>query len=50
MKTKRPEKEKKGKNGQSSSDYKLLIVLGTAFLLAILLICAIILTTPTIIS
>jgi hypothetical protein len=47
---KRPEKGKKGKTGSPDSDYKLLIVLGTALLLAILIICAIMLTTPTVIS
>jgi hypothetical protein len=47
---KKPEKRKKGKTGSPDSDYRLIIVLGTALLLAILLICAIMLTTPTVIS
>lgn len=47
MKTKRTGKEKPEKPGKAESDYKLIIVLGTALLLAILMICAVMLTTPS---
>jgi hypothetical protein len=50
MKPKQTKKEKKGDAGKSGSDNKLIIVLGTALLLAIILICVIIFTTPTVVT
>jgi hypothetical protein len=50
MKPKQTKKEKIGDAGKPDSDYKLIIVLGTALLLAIILICVIIFTTPTVIT
>ena len=50
MKTRPTKNKKRGKADTPDSDYRLIIVLGTALLLAILIICAIMLSTPTTIS
>jgi hypothetical protein len=46
-KTRQKEKNKSGKPSEPASDTKLIIVLGAAFLLALFIIGAIMLTTPT---